>query len=177
MRHLLLASLLIALAGLLACAGTASRAPSPEEATLTAVGDPAPAVDVTTMDGDRFDLADQRGKIVLLNFWATWCPPCRQELPEVRDRIWDRFGARDDFALISVAREEDAGTVGRFLAEHDYGWTFATDPERANYARYAEAHIPRNYVIGRDGTILYQSVGFEPEDFGAMVELLAAQLE
>jgi peroxiredoxin len=177
MRHLSFAGLLFALMGLLACAGTSSDAPSPEEATLTAVGDPAPALDATTIDGDRFDLADQRGRIVLLNFWATWCPPCQQELPAVRDRIWARFGARDDFALISVAREEAVDTVRRFLAGHDYAWTFATDPDRANFARYADAHIPRNYVIGRDGTIVYQSVGFELEEFGEMIEVLAVQLE
>jgi len=174
MRHV--TPLLLSLALLGACASTRQPTPSPADATLTRVGDAAPALTVTTLAGDAFDLADQRGKVVVLNWWATWCPPCRQEMPELRDQVWSRWGGRDDFVLISVAREEAADVVASFLTQHDFAWTFATDPDRRNYARYAEAHIPRNYVIGRDGVIDFQSVGYTDEEFAAMVQAVEAAL-
>lgn len=153
-----------------------TAAPTPASATLTAVGQFAPPVAVTTLDGARFELDDQRGKVVLLNFWATWCPPCREEMPALQAQVWERFGAREDFALISIAREETAAQIAPFVAEHGYGWTFAPDPDRTVYQRYAEAFIPRNYVIGRDGAILFQGEGYEPSEFQAMVEVIAGAL-
>lgn len=173
-RHALPLLLILTLLG--ACAGTRQPTPSPADATLTRVGDPAPPLVVTTMDGDVFDLADQRGKVVVLNWWATWCPPCRQEMPELRDQVWRRWADRDDFVLISVAREETPEVVAPFLADHDFAWTFATDPDRRNYARFAEAHIPRLHVVGRDGVILYQSVGYTAEEFAEMVQAVEAAL-
>lgn len=174
-RHAL--PLLLALVLFGACAGTRQPTPSPADATLTRVGDAAPALEVTTLAGESFSLADQRGRVVVLSWWATWCPPCRQEMPELRDQVWRRWGERDDFVLISVAREETADVVAPFLAEQDFAWTFATDPDRRNYARFAEAHIPRNYVIGRDGVIGFQSVGYTAEEFAAMVKAVEAALE
>lgn len=171
-----LAPTLLLLVVLASCAGSQGDAPSPEAATLTKVGDPAPELRVTTLDGATFDLAEQRGKVVLLSFWATWCPPCRQELPALRDQVHARWGDRDDFELVSVSREEDPETVTRFLAQADYRWTFAVDPDRSNYARYAEAHIPRTYVVGRDGRIVLQSVGFEAKEFAHLVATVEAQL-
>lgn len=174
LRHV--TPLLLALALLGACAGTRQPTPSPADATLTRVGDVAPALSVNTLAGDTFDLADQRGKVVVLSWWATWCPPCRQEMPELRDQVWSRWGDREDFVLISVAREETADVVASFLTEHDFAWAFATDPDRRNYARYAEAHIPRNYVIGRDGVIGHQSVGYTAAEFAEMVHAVEAAL-
>jgi thiol-disulfide isomerase/thioredoxin len=153
-----------------------SDAPTPQSATRTEVGQPAPPVAVTTLQQERFELAAQRGRVVLLNFWATWCPPCRQEMPALQAQVWERFGAREDFRLVSIAREETAAEIRPFVAEHGYGWTFAPDPERTVYARYAGAFIPRNYVIGRDGAILFQGHGHEPEEFARMVEVIAGAL-
>jgi len=172
-RSLLLLPLLL----LAACAGSHDDAPTPEEASLTSVGDMAPELSVATVTGRIFDLSEQRGKVVLVSFWATWCPPCRQELPALRDQVQARWGGRDDFVLVSVAREETPEVVDEFLAQHDYPWTFATDPDRSNYARFAEAHIPRNYVIDREGRIVLQSVGFEAKEFDHMLDVIENLLE
>jgi thiol-disulfide isomerase/thioredoxin len=140
------------------------------------VGDPSPPLALPTLAHGDFDLAALRGRVVLVNFWATWCPPCREELPHLRDQVWQRFGPREDFAMISVSREETVEVVTSFLAAHDFGWPFAVDTDRTVYAGFAEAYIPRNYVIGRDGTILYQGQGYDEEEFAAMVSLIAGAL-
>jgi peroxiredoxin len=149
---------------------------SPEEASLTAVGDPAPPIDLTTLSGPAFDLAALKGKVVLVNFWATWCPPCIEEMPHLRDEIWQRFGDHEQFAMVSIAREETVEVITPFVTKHEYAWPFASDIDRAVFARYAKAYIPRNYVIGRDGVILYQGQGYEEKEFAEMVGLIAGEL-
>jgi len=175
MRHIVI--LLLLCLALVSCSGSGGSKPSPEEAAFTEVGQAAPPIELTTLDGDTFDLATLRGRVVLVNFWATWCPPCLEEMPHLQDEIWARFGARDDFAMVSIARQETAEKIAPFVAEHGYGWPFAPDVDRIVFAEYADAYIPRNYVIGRDGAIVYQGQGYEEKEFAAMVMLIAAELD
>lgn len=150
--------------------------PTVEESTLTAVGQPAPAFTVTTLGGAPFALEQQRGKVVLVNWFATWCPPCRAEMPALKSRVWERFATDPRFVMISVSRAEDAAKVRTFVTERELPWTFGLDTERKAYALYADAYIPRNYVIGPDGRILFQSSDFKEEEFGALVEAIAGAL-
>jgi len=146
---------------------------TPAETVLVAVGDAAPNFELTTLDGEVFNLEAQRGKVVLVNFFATWCPPCREELPFLEKEIWQRIDP-EHFALIVVGREEDDDVIGPFVEKNGYSMRFAGDPDKAAYDRYATRFIPRNFVIGPDGTILYESQGFERPEFDRMVEVIEA---
>ena len=97
-------------------------------------------------------------------------------MPHLKERVWAEFGSNPDFVMISVSREEDAAKVAPFVAERGLPWVIGLDTDRSAYALYAEAYIPRNHVIGRDGSIVFQSEGFEEPEFAAMITAIAAAL-
>lgn len=126
-----------------------------------------PAINVEEASGSTFSLAAQSGKVVVVNFWATWCGPCQIEMPELEKEIWQKYRSSSDFAFIAIAREQDRNTVLGFQKTHP-GFTFplAWDPKRSTYARFASSGIPRTYVVDRRGIIVYQSVGYGPGAIG-----------
>jgi peroxiredoxin len=150
--------------------------PTPEETTLTEVGQMAPDFTVQTLDGGTFSLSANRGKVVLVNWFATWCGPCKEEMPHLQKEVWEQFKGQD-FAMVSIAREETLQVVQPFVAKYKVTWPFALDPDRKAYANYAEAFIPRNHVIDREGKIVFQSQGFEKPEFTEMIEVIAKELE
>jgi len=157
-----------------AMAGEAKKAieGQTDAASLVRAGDSAPNFRVKTMSGSDFDLEGARGKVILLNFFATWCGPCRQELPHIQ-KIWDDYKARPGFVLLVVGREETDDSLKAFMATNNYSFPVAADPKRASYALYAEKLIPRTYLIGPDGKILMAHTGFSKEG----VEELKAELD
>lgn len=151
-------------------------AASAQTETRVNVGDQVPAFRVEMTDGKTVDIADLKGKVVLVNFWATWCPPCRNELKRVQEEVVDRFGG-GDFVFLPISRGEDKATVGKFLAEQGYKWISGLDPERKIYDLFAEGGIPRNFVIGTDGKVILAEAGYTPEKFVELVEFIAKTLE
>ena len=176
--HPALALLLLLLAGGCSKAPDAQTDPAAEVAasTLTAVGDTAPDFSLPLLGGAAFTLSEHSGKVVLVNWWATWCPPCREEIPHLRAEVWDRFQG-PDFTMISISREETPEVAGAYAAEHGMAWPQAVDPDRSVYGKYASAYIPRNYVIGPDGRIVFQSQGYEPEEFAQMIDIIRGELD
>ncbi len=171
----LLVSLVLALTLLTAC-NKEKAEPTPEETNLVAVGQLAPDFSAQTLDGGTFSLSAHRGQVVLVNWFATWCGPCKEEMPYLQKEVWERFRGAD-FAMVSIAREETLQVVQPFVTKYKVTWPFALDPERQAYAQYAEAFIPRNYVIDRAGKIIFQSQGFERPEFEQMISIIAKELE
>lgn len=142
----------------------------------TKIGQNVPSFEIEKKDGQKITSESLKGKVVLINFFATWCPPCRMELPKVQEHIWDNFSIRDDFEVIVLAREEGWDKIDPFVKEYGYTFPFYPDLNRKVYSLFAENTIPRNVIIDRDGKIIYQSIGYSEEEFAKLFQVIADQL-
>jgi peroxiredoxin len=126
------------------------------------VGDPAPDFTLPSLGGNPIHLSNYRGKVVFLNFWATWCPPCREEMPSM-ESLYQRFKGRD-FEMLAVSIDtKGADRVQSFVAT--YGLTFPVllDPNKKVYRLYGLTGIPETFVINKTGDIIFKIIG--PRDW------------
>lgn len=178
----LIAAILAAILLLPSCGGRTTRGTAAETAdetaatTLVGVGAAAPDFTVELFDGGELTLSSLRGKVVLLNFWATWCPPCREELSHVQAEILDRFAGKD-FVMLPVSRGERRETVERFIDKTGYTFPVGLDADQSIFRKYATNYIPRNFLIGADGRVIYVSVGYDEADFGEMIRKIDEALK
>jgi peroxiredoxin len=147
-----------------------------DDATINKTGDKAPAFVCTTIDGRTIDISKLNGKIIMINFFATWCGPCNSELPVLQKEVWEKYKNNPDFVLIVIGREHSEKDLKEFAANKGLNLPFAPDPKREIYSLYAKQSIPRNVIIGRDGKILFQNIGYSSEEFKNVTSLLAKEL-
>ena len=147
-----------------------------EATTLVKVGEEAPNFTVEMFDGSTVSLAELRGKVVLLNFWATWCPPCREELTHVQEEIIDRFAERP-FVFLPVSRGESREAVAAFREETGYEFPMGLDSTRTVYDRFASNYIPRNFLIDAKGKVVAATVGFDDLEFEELIQTIEATIK
>lgn len=154
-----------------------ARKPSPDDpAWHTRIGQEVPSFEFQPKNSDALSIKDYRGKVVLLNFFATWCPPCRQELPRVQAELWDAHGENPAFEILVLAREEGWDKLDPFIEKTGYTFPIVPDLERLVFSKFATQSIPRNVVLDRNGKIIYQSIGYSPDEFDEMVALIEREL-
>lgn len=144
-----------------------------DETTLTKVGDCSPVLAVHTIDGQDLDFHD---RVVVLNFFATWCGPCMMEMPHLETELWQPLKSRG-VVLVAVGREHSVAEIEKFKSQKGYSFPFAADPKREIFGKFATQAIPRCVVIGKDGRIKYQSIGFEPSGMAALLNAVKSELE
>ena len=150
--------------------------PTPEEATIIKDGAVAPDFEVEMFDGSKVRLADLKGKVVLLNFWATWCPPCRAELARVEKEIIEKFKGKP-FVFLPVSRGEEKATVAAFREKMGYTFPMGLDTSNSIYKLYAQTYIPRNFLIGKDGKVVKASVGYDEAEFAELIKLIEKEIK
>ena len=132
------------------------------------VGEAAPQLAGTTLDGTEWSLDDADAQITWVNFWATSCEPCRTEMPAMQ-RLSEAYG--DRLIIVGVDWGESAHTVADFVDRYGVTYPIVLDPTLENYYRWADADgLPRHYFVDRDGIIVREVIG--PLDPAAMVEIL-----
>ena len=128
---------------------------------LTALAAPLPAPNFTLqdMDAKKYSLKDYRGKVVLLNFWATWCPPCRREMPSL-ERLHQKFKGRD-FAVLALNQMEDGDRVFTFTGDLgiDLSFPVVFDKDSSVARAYGVQGLPTTYLIDKKGNIRFRAIG------------------
>lgn len=158
------------------CNNPAKEADKAQAATLVKTGDMAPDFVVGMFDGTQVRLSELRGKVVLLNFWATWCPPCRAEMARVGTDVIERFAGRD-FVFLPLSRGESRSDVEAFREKNGYDFPMGLDSTKAVFGLYASNYIPRNFLIDREGKIVATSVGYDAAEFDELIRTIEETLE
>ena len=162
---------------LVACAALpmGSRAPdgAASEPAIARPGGAAPDFALPSIDGSTVRLSDLRGQVVFINFWATWCTPCREEMPLMQE-VYEQYRDRG-LVILAVDMEEDERLVRRWVEQGGYSFTFLLDSDGAQVKRYNVTGAPASYLLSRDGVIREVKVGpFSRADLVTRVERLLA---
>ncbi len=142
---------------------------------VVGVNDRAPDFSVTTDNGRTISRSDFGGRLLVLNFWATWCPPCIEEMPSL-DRLQQRF-ASSGLVVLGISVDRDGDAYRRFLERARVSFLTARDPEARISSRYGTFKFPETYLIDRRGRVREKIIG--PADWteAAMMERIRRLLE
>ena len=132
----------------------------------------APALKLKDLDGTAHDLTQLKGRVVLINFWATWCPPCRREMPSM-ERLSQALKG-EAFSVLAVDVGEDADTIDAFTSQLDTMPTFPVllDPRSQVMQAWKVAGLPTTFLIDRQGRIVASAIGGREFDHTEMVETI-----
>jgi cytochrome c-type biogenesis protein len=144
----------------LACA-----APGGGDTAVVDIGAPAPPYHAAALTGDSVSLADQRGKVVLLNVWATWCHPCREEIPELR-ALHQRYEPRGlELIGVSVDAQGNEDGIRAFMKEFQMTYPVWHDPDERVSSRFLVVGVPATFLIDRAGILRWRKTGpIQPGD-------------
>lgn len=176
----ILGALIVAGVGAWALASTGSDADAPDAVDGRAartgvadVGEEAPDFELETLDGETVRLSDLRGRPVVLNFWASWCNPCRKEFPLLKAALKDH--ASDDLVIVGVTFRDIASDSRDFVEEMNATWPQAIDDDSAAALAYGVRSPPTTFFIDADGVIAARLFGFSSEEgFGEPLDRILA---
>ena len=144
---------------------------------LAALKEGTKSIDFTLADlsGKKVSLSSLKGKVVFLNFWATWCPPCRGEMPSM-ERLYQKLKDKG-LVILAVDLQEDAKSVQKFVNQHKLTFTVLLDSDGRVGATYGARSIPTSYIVGRGGEALGGTVGAREWDTPEMIAFFTRLLE
>lgn len=122
------------------------------------------------INGKQVNLKDYQGKVIMLNFWATWCPPCRKEMPSM-EVLYNKLKGRN-FEMLAVNVQEDANTVKDFIIKNKYTFPVLVDPKAEAAVKYQARSIPTTYIIDTKGKLAGGFIGAKEWDTDNVIRIL-----
>lgn len=144
---------------------------------LTNIGDQVPSFSFEIEKGKTVPISAYKGKLILINLFATWCPPCNAELPEMQSQIWDKYKDHKNFAFFVFGREEGWDKLVPYKQQKGFTFPILPDLDRNIFNKFAKQSIPRNILVDQEGKIIYQSLGYDEKEFKVMVALIEKKLK
>jgi len=160
---------------LLACP-LALQAQDNDTTTLTHIGETVPSFTFEAEKGKKVKMEDYRGKLVWINLFATWCPPCNVELP-LAQKVWEKYSTHPRFAFFVFGRQENWDKLVPYKQAKGFTFPILPDADRGIFSRFATQYIPRNILVDESGKIIYQSKGYEANEFKELVKLIEEHLK
>jgi thiol-disulfide isomerase/thioredoxin len=136
----------------------------------------APDFTVKTLKDQSTTLSSLKGSVVLVNLWATWCPPCRKEMPSI-ENLYKKYKNKN-FKIMAISSGEEKKTVTDFLKKTPYSFPIYLDPDDSAVSQYSTGSIPSTYLIDKNGNAVARLVGayeWDSPEFSAIVDELLAQ--
>ena len=145
-----------------------------ERGYIVEVGDMAPDFEMSFPDGKSVLLSSLRGKVVMLQFTASWCGVCRKEMPFIEKDIWQKHHDNPNFVLYGIDREEPVEKIEELIEKTGVTYPIGLDPDAGIFTRFAkrEAGITRNVIIDKDGRIVMLTRLYDEDEFKEMVKLI-----
>ena len=125
----------------------------------------------------KLQSASLKGKVILVNFFATWCPPCQKELAAVQQTLWPKYKNNKDFVLLVIGREHSDADLQKYNEKKGFDFPLYPDKDRAIFGAFAKNLIPRGYLVGKDGKIIYTSKGYTDEEFAELMTKIEGALK
>ncbi|MCD7936105.1 MAG: TlpA family protein disulfide reductase [Tannerellaceae bacterium] len=144
---------------------------------LVKVNDVMPAFSVFSDDGKEFKSTVLKGKVIVICFFATWCPPCQKELAAIEEQLWPAYKENKDFSLLVIGREHSEEELKEYNERKGFTFPLYPDKNRAIYSKFATSLIPRIYLIGKDGKVKHTSTGFTENDFRVLMQQIGFALQ
>jgi len=141
------------------------------------VGDTLPSIELNLLDGKTLNNQALKGKVVVLQFTASWCGVCRKEMPHLENEVWQRFKDQD-FILIGIDLKEDEETVRKFIKSTGVTYPIALDKDGSIFEKFTieKAGVTRNIVIDKNGEIIFLTRLFDKKEFNKMINIIADEL-
>ncbi|MCE5226968.1 MAG: TlpA family protein disulfide reductase [Porphyromonadaceae bacterium] len=143
---------------------------------IVKVGEVMPSFSIVSDNGTKINSAELKGKVVLINFFATWCPPCQKELASVQQTLWPKYKDNDKFVMLVIGREHSDKELATYNEKKGFTFPLYPDKSRAIFGAFAKSLIPRSYLIGKDGKVIYAGKGYTDKEFAELLEKIETAL-
>lgn len=146
---------------------------------IVKIGQPMPEIEMNLTDGKKIKTSDLKGKVVMLQFTASWCSVCRKEMPHIENEIWQKHQNNKEFALFGIDMDEPVEKVKKFAADMKITYPLALDPGAEIFYTFAAkgAGVTRNVIIDKNGRIVYLTRLYKEDEFNEMKEVIELLLK